>query len=190
MCGGGVEPNTPPTHSSQQARPARVAVTGQLRGSLLARLHGWAARPIARCQRVDAREARGRPLSELPFDTVGPRGVVRTINSMYMYEYVTRHSRPPSRRPPPHATHSTRVSSSNAMSNVPRPPPRNPWLRLPVLGEAACERAFAHGMRRVACHSALHCRNPDLGLIRPWRVRSRFGPRVATRRHHSGCAAA
>ena len=26
--------------------------------------------------------------------------------------------------------------------------------------------------------SALHCRNPDLGLIRPWRIRSRFGPRV------------
>ena len=56
---------------------------------------------------------------------------------------------PPGDRSPPHAAHSTCRTSSNATSNVPRPPLRNPWLRLPVPGKAACERAFAHGMRGV-----------------------------------------
>ena len=60
------------------------------------------------------------------------------------------------REQPPHAQARVMIyqpsrEDANAMSNVPRPPPQlsaqplAPRLRLPVPGEAACERAFAHG---------------------------------------------
>ena len=52
-------------------------------------------------------------------------------------------------RSPPHATHSTRASSSNVMSNAPQPPPRDPWLHLSVPGVAAREHKLACGTRGV-----------------------------------------
>ena len=44
---------------------------------------------------------------------------------------------------------------------------------------AARGRTRAHARPwHVRRPSALHCRKPDLGLIRPWRIVLRFGPRV------------
>ena len=92
----------------------------------------------------------------------------------------SRHSRPPSRRPvPPFMQHIARVDQAPA-------PCQTCLGRLcATLGFACRCRARPHASARspMACvgawrASALHCRNPDLGLIRPWRIRSRFGPRV------------
>ena len=139
------------------------------------------ARFFSRCSRSLCLLRRWRLLGgfggESPASAGSSVGATASVGFSFSF---SRHSRHPSGRPVlPHALkymlihasiklqrHVKRASAASARSLAP-----------PVgagRGRTRAQARLWHAWRP----SALHCRNPDLGLIRPWRIGSRFGPRV------------